>query len=150
VELQETRSEAMAAHSPRVPRRLDKGLRAILKGGVELAGDHVLLARHARAAPPWRRTTFPTAAYYEGSVNHVHVLHELRTLRAQGNVLGQGVLYARELARLLGSAYPERAFDVWTTGGDDPIVRFHERRDDEGGWESVLDELTPWLGVHVG
>ena len=151
MELRLTESPALAALAPREPRRLDRGLRVLVEEGFDLVADHVVLARHAPTAPPWRRSIFDAVAYYEGSVNHVHVEREIVSWRARRNLLGHGLTFAAAVARGLGVAHPQRAFDVWAISSEDGcVVRFHERRDDEPGWEIALPEDMPWRGVHVG
>jgi len=151
VERQVTWSAAMAALAPRKPRRLDPGLRALVDEGFELVAEHVILARHAPLAPPWRRSIFNDVAYYEGSVNHVHVQQELVSWRGRGNPLGHALAYAEAVGRALAVAHPARGFDVWAiVTYDDTVVRFHERRDGEHGWGPALADDVPWLGVHVG
>ena len=84
-------------------------------------------------------------------MNHVHVEREIVSWRARGNLVGQGVVFAAALAQALGVAHPEHAFDVWAIfSGDGCVVRFHQRHDDDPGWELALDEHVPWRGVHVG
>jgi hypothetical protein len=146
-----TRSPALAAPGPREPRHLDRGLRLLVEEGFELVADHVILARHAPFAPPWRRSVFGSdAAYYEGAVNHVHVARELASWRSRGNERGHAIAFAHALGQALADAYPSRAFDVWAVLiEDDCIVRFHEREADGRGWRHVLDDEVPWLGVHV-
>jgi hypothetical protein len=151
VEVRVTRSPALVTLAPPEPRRLDPALGALVQEGFELVADHVILARHAPTAPPWRRSTFgASAAYYEGSVNHVHVARELVSWRSRGKPGGHAIAFAQALGQALAEAYPARAFDVWAILGDDCIVRFHERRTGEDGWGTVLDEAVPWLGVHIG
>jgi hypothetical protein len=128
-------------------RRLDPGLRELVDEGCELVADNVILARHAPTAPPWRRTVFPTATYYEGSVNHVHVQQELATPHGRRSPYAQTVTYAHVLGHALASAWPGRAFDVWAVLGEDCVVRFHERRDDEPSWPCPAG--AAWIGVHV-
>jgi hypothetical protein len=118
--------------------RLDPGLGAILDEGLALAGDHVLLARHAPFAPPWRPETFADATYYEGSVNHVHVPLELVSWRGRRDPTGQAVAYAAALREALSDTYPRRGFEVSVDA--EHVVRFHERRDDEPRWGSLAGE----------
>jgi hypothetical protein len=147
VELHVTRSPALPAVAPLRLRRLDPALRALVEEGFELVADHVVLARHAPTAPPWRRTIFPAAAYYEGAVNHVHVEQELESVKGRRSPRAQAVTYAYALAHALARAHPERAFDVWAIFREDSVVRFHERRAGEQGWP--LTDDVAWLGVHV-
>jgi hypothetical protein len=148
VEVHVTRSPALPPVAPLPLRRLDPGLRALVDEGFELVADHVVLARFAPTAPPWRRTIFPAAAYYEGSVNHVHVEHELETGRGRRSPRAQAVTYAYVLAHALAASHPERSFDVWAAFGEESVVRFHEQRADEHGWP--LPDGVAWLRVHVG
>jgi len=143
-----TRSLALPAVAPLRLRRLDPGLRALVEEGFELVADHVVLARHAPTAPPWRRMIFPEAAYYEGSVNHVHVEHELEGEKGRRAPRAQAVTYAYAVAQALATAFPARRFDVWAVFREDSVVRFHERREGERGWP--LPDDVPWLGVHAG
>jgi hypothetical protein len=143
-----TRSPALPVVAPLPLRRLDPGLLALVEEGFEIVADHVLLARHAATAPPWRLTIFPAPAYYEGSVNHVHVEQQLESAKASRSPRVQAVTYAFALAHRLVEAYPLRAFDVWAAFGEESIVRFHERHVDGQRWPFPDD--AAWLGVHVG